>query len=218
MGEEVVLARKLLIFGLILALFAGLLPACGGGGGGGSGGESGGSSLSKEDIIVMLGDSLTRRTNWSALLPDNTVVNMGVDGDKTSGMLGRLGAALARNPKVLCIMGGINDFRTNFPVNTAYNNLASIVSQARAAGVRVIIQSTLYVARGYASAETINSKVSELNSRLSSLASSQGQRFLNLNSRLSSGGYLNDGYHDGGRLHLNGAAYQVWADLLKSVL
>ena len=205
--------KKILAVGLILIL-AFLLPACGGSGGGG---DSGG-SLSKDDLVIMLGDSITRRTDWSALLPNNTVVNMGKDGDKTGSMLGRLGSALAQNPKVLCLMGGINDFRSGFAVSIAYNNLAAIVNQARAAGVRVIIQSTLYVAQGYSGGAAINAKVSELNSRLSSLASGDGKQFLNLNSQLSSGGYLKGEYHDGGRLHLNGAAYQVWAELLKSVL
>ncbi len=204
--------RKILSIGLVFLLALGFM-ACGGGGGG-----DGGSSLSKNDLIIMLGDSITRRTDWSALLPDNTVVNMGRDGDKTSGMLGRLGAALAQNPKVLCLMGGINDFRSGFSASTAYNNLATIVNQARAVGVRVIIQSTLYVAQGYSNGATINAKVSALNDRLVGLASGDGKQFLNLNSQLSSGGWLKNEYHDGGRLHLNGAAYQVWAGLLKSIL
>lgn len=205
--------NRLTTLAAILFLTLCLLIGCGGGGGGGDD-----SSLSKDDLVIMLGDSITRRTDWSSLLPDNTVVNMGVDGDKTGGMLARLGSALAQNPKVLCIMGGINDFRTGFAVSTAYNNLASIVSQARAAGVRVIIQSTLYVGSGYSNAGTINSKVSDLNSRLSSLASSLDQvSFLNLNSSLAPAGSLDYAYSGDG-LHLNGTGYSIWAERLKSAL
>jgi hypothetical protein len=35
----------------------------------------------KEVDVVMLGDSITHRVNWSELLNTNTIVNRGINGD-----------------------------------------------------------------------------------------------------------------------------------------
>ncbi|MCB2225579.1 MAG: hypothetical protein KQH53_02795 [Desulfarculaceae bacterium] len=196
---------------LFLAVFS--LSACGGGGGGG-----GGNTLSKDDIVIMLGNSITRRGDWSGLFPNNTFLNYGVDGAETSQILSRLSAALSRNPKVLCVMGGINDFIHGLSVGTAYNNLRQIVVRTKAAGVICIVQSTLYTGEGYPHSATINAKVTELNSMLAGLANSEGQRWLDLNSSMAEGGYLKVQYLLSDNLHPNGEGYAHWADRLNGAL
>lgn len=201
-----------LVIILVLSLALGLAGACGGGGGGG------GNSLSKDDIIIMLGNSITHRGGWAGLFPDNTILNYGKDGDLTSGMLSRLSSALSRGPKVICIMGGINDIVRGISVATAYSNLRQIVVRSKAAGVIVIVQSTLHTGAGYPNSGAINVKVSQLNELLSALASEQSATWLNLNSSMAADGYLKVEFLLSDNLHLNGDGYAHWAEKLNSAL
>ncbi|MEW5912871.1 MAG: GDSL-type esterase/lipase family protein [Thermodesulfobacteriota bacterium] len=202
----------LLVF-LVLALS--FLGSCSGGGGGSSG-----STLKKEDLIIMLGNSITARGNWGALLPNNTVLNMGVGGDRTSGMLSRLSSALARNPKVICVMGGINDLIAHASVNSVYSNLEQIVLRAKAAGVFVILQGTLMTGNLYPNAGTLNPAIrDQLNPMLSALAGRESNvRYLDMNRFLGNGAETKDEYLTADHLHINDAAYGVWATELQKVL
>lgn len=201
-----------LVIILVLSLALGLAGACGGGGGGG------GNSLGPDDIIIMFGNSITHRGPWSGLFPDNTILNYGVDGDTTSGMLSRISVPLSKNPKVICIMGGINDFIRGASVATVYNNLRQMVSRSKAAGVIVIIQSTLHTGSGYPNSFTINQKVSQLNNLLSALADAQNETWLNLNASMAEDGYLKKIYLLSDNLHLNSDAYVHWAEKLNDAL
>lgn len=204
--------KQFLAVVLVLISLVGFLPACGGGGGGG------GNSLSKDDIIVMLGNSLTAYGNWSGLLPNNTVLNYGVAGARASQILSRLSAALSRNPKVICIMGGINDLIVATSTSTVYGNLEQMVLRSKAQGVIVILQSTLHTGADYPDSRRINAAVNELNGRLGALASREGVRWLNLNSSMASGDYLKTDYLRSDNLHLSSNGYAVWADRLNGAL
>lgn len=201
-----------LVIILVLSLALGMAGACGGGGG------TGGNSLSKDDIIIMLGNSITHGGSWAAWFPNNTILNFGQDGDTTDGMLSRLSTALAKKPKVLCVMGGINDLIRRTPVSQVYSNLRQIVLRCKAAGVIVIVQSTLYTGAGYPNSSTINPNVVQLNDLLSALASAEGERWLNLNSSMATNNYLRVEYLQKDNLHLNSDGYAVWVDRLNNAL
>src|SRR3954451_7586104 len=59
--------------------------------------------------IVMLGDSLTEWGNWHELVPEFRVINRGIAGDTSSGVLDRLEEVIARRPKLVFLMIGTND-------------------------------------------------------------------------------------------------------------
>ncbi|MCF8034537.1 MAG: hypothetical protein K9K66_13140 [Desulfarculaceae bacterium] len=206
--------KRLLAIVLVLAMAVVSLSSCSGGGGGGQSGNT----LSKDDIVIMLGNSITRRGDWSGLFPNNTFLNYGIDGAETSQILSRLSAALSRNPKVLCIMGGINDFIHGLSVSTAYNNLRQIVIRSKAAGVIVIVQATLYTGADYPNSTRINPKVTELNHMLNGLATAEGQTWLDLNSTMAENSTLKVQYLLTDNLHLNSDGYAEWADRLNSAL
>ena len=181
-------------------------------------GGGGGNSLGPDDIIIMFGNSITHRGPWSGLFPDNTILNYGVDGDTTSGMLSRISVPLAKGPKVICIMGGINDLIRGVSVSTVYNNLRQMVIRSKAAGVIVIMQSTLHTGKGYPNSSTINPKVTQLNNLLSAMTSTQNETWLNLNNSMAEDGYLNVEYLLSDNLHLNSDAYVHWAEKLNNAL
>ena len=59
--------------------------------------------------IVMLGDSLTEWGNWHELVPEYSILNRGISGDTSSGVLDRLQEVIERRPKVVFVMIGTND-------------------------------------------------------------------------------------------------------------
>ncbi|MBU1156751.1 MAG: hypothetical protein KJ921_12915, partial [Proteobacteria bacterium] len=118
----------------------------------------------------------------------------------------------------ICIMGGINDLIRNVAVSTVYNNLRQMVARSKAAGVIVIMQSTLHTGSGYPNSYTINQKVTQLNNLLSAMTSAQGETWLDLNASMAKDGYLKIEYLLSDNLHPNTDAYEHWAGKLNDAL
>jgi acyl-CoA thioesterase I len=103
--------------------------------------------------IVFLGDSLTaglgleRSQAVTALLQQRLdsagynyeVVNQGVSGDTSAGGVSRLDYALSGDVRVLVIELGGNDGLRGLPVEATKQNLAQIITGAKARGVRVLL-------------------------------------------------------------------------------
>jgi GDSL-like Lipase/Acylhydrolase family len=99
--------------------------------------------------IVMLGDSLTEMGIWAELLEGLSIVNRGIGGDGTTGVLKRLSEVLGRNPRVLCLDIGSNDLQTKVPTERVIENIRGITATASQAGSLVILQSVPFVVAGY---------------------------------------------------------------------
>lgn len=99
--------------------------------------------------IIAFGDSLTAGygaapgedypSRLSALIAQ-PVVNAGVSGDTTEGALARLDAdVLARNPRIVLIGLGGNDFLRGMAISSTESNLRTIVRRIQGAGAMVAI-------------------------------------------------------------------------------
>ncbi len=90
--------------------------------------------------IVCLGDSLTygfgvkRSKSWTRLAQDKLgieVVNEGINGDTTSGMLSRFyNVVCARSPEAVLIMGGANDLIVGAGLGIIKSNIMSMAHQS----------------------------------------------------------------------------------------
>ncbi len=99
--------------------------------------------------LVCLGDSLTygygvpRRDCWvsrAAERTGHTLVNRGINGDTSGGMLARFGRdVLSERPDRVLLMGGANDIIFGGSDAPARGNLAALAHQAVAAGIRPMI-------------------------------------------------------------------------------
>ena len=110
-------------------------------------------ALSREPLVIFLGDSLTAGLGLPAdqafpsLVADALrdkgrpirVVNAGVSGDTTSGGLDRVGYLLEQKPDVLVVGLGVNDAFRGQPVDRIEANLRAIVTRAKSAGARVVL-------------------------------------------------------------------------------
>jgi len=165
--------------------------------------------------VVMIGDSLTDGAEWREVFPGVAVVNRGVDGDTTAGVLRRMESITSARARKAFIMIGINDFKEGRSVDAALQDYRSIVSRLSESGMKVYIQSTLACNEAKAewiSCAAIQGKIRDLNRRLAGLASAR-VTFIDINAGLSGpGGLKPELTYDG--VHLNGEGYRIWRDAI----
>ena len=99
--------------------------------------------------LICIGDSLTAGADiptghtWPELLGsalNMDVVNDGIGGDTTTGMLARFyPEVVAREPAFVFIMGGTNDLWWGQSVNTVMANLFAMIFQARHHGIAPVL-------------------------------------------------------------------------------
>lgn len=99
--------------------------------------------------IVCLGDSLTygfgvsRSNSWTNIVSQETrleIINKGINGDTTSGMLVRFNEDVLKNsPDIVFIMGGTNDFIAGAGNEAINSNIMAMVHQAYAKNIIPII-------------------------------------------------------------------------------
>ncbi|MDA8405556.1 MAG: GDSL-type esterase/lipase family protein [Deltaproteobacteria bacterium] len=156
----------------------------------------------------MLGDSITNGCEWSELLSTCDVVNRGIGGDATAGILNRIDQIITLKPKKVFLMVGINDLGKEIPVSKILSNYQDIITKLLAENIEVFVQSTLNVGKIQLQR---NLQVTELNRSLKTYCSDHGVTFIDLNRTLAPDGFLLDKYSNEG-LHLTGDGYIQWRD------
>ncbi len=163
--------------------------------------------------IVMLGDSITFRTNWNVLLDRNDVENKGINGDTTARFITRLDSVIRLKPVLCFIMGGINDISLGISNPEIFENYVLIIHKLKTNNIKPVIQSTLYISDALYDSEKINQKVSDLNRQLAVFAKQNDIDFIDVNGRLSGKtGLMADFTNDG--LHLSPSGYRAWKEVL----
>ncbi len=180
-------------------------------------------------IIVALGDSLTagyidpiRRMPYTRFLEelirreigvDVTLINAGVPGDTTEGMLRRFETdVLAHEANYAIIWGGINDLHLGRSPGEVVANLLELYKRSRAGAVTPI-GCMLTPTRS----EVLNQLVREVNEDLSRRCRDEGVPIADLYSPLIDiSGLLNPSFSSDG-IHLNPAGYRVVAEIIYRV-
>src|ERR1035437_634694 len=85
--------------------------------------------------VVMLGDSITEWSDWRELLPNADVINRGIRGDTSDGVLERLPEVIRRNPRIVVLMIGVNDLYIGLPPSIPDQNIVAIARELRARGI-----------------------------------------------------------------------------------
>jgi len=168
-----------------------------------------------EADVIMLGDSITEGIDWRELFPDVRILNRGISGDTSAGVLQRLDEVIGRRPKIVFLMIGSNDLQMGLPVSAVNANIRSIVRALEERQIRVVLQKVLFAASGYR--PQINNKVNELNHALADLCRAPTVLCLDLNRILANGGALSPSFSLDG-LHLNTAGYLAWKSEITALL
>jgi lysophospholipase L1-like esterase len=97
--------------------------------------------------IIFLGNSITQLGDWKRLLNDSTVINRGIAGDITFGVLKRLDDVIRRRPSKVFLLIGINDIGKDIPDAVIADNIRKIIGrvQAGSPSTQIFIQSILPV-------------------------------------------------------------------------
>jgi lysophospholipase L1-like esterase len=159
--------------------------------------------------IVFLGDSLTSNCEWRELFGNSlTVLNRGIGGDTSAGVLNRISTVSDLRPLAVFLMIGTNDPQLlgYAPADTV-RNYRQIIQNLRQAShdTRIYIQ-TILPSR----APKFNNWSAEVNRGIRRLADEYGINFVDLRSAfLDSNGALSEQYTFDG-LHLNADGYLLW--------
>lgn len=97
--------------------------------------------------IIFLGNSITQIGDWKKLLNESTVLNRGIAGDITFGVLKRLDDIIKRQPSKLFLLIGINDIGKDIPDVIIADNIRKIIArvQAESPSTKIYVQSILPV-------------------------------------------------------------------------
>jgi lysophospholipase L1-like esterase len=180
--------------------------------------------FAKEPIIpgrvIFLGNSITEMGNWKKVLNDTTVINRGIGGDISYGVLKRLKDITDRNPSKVFILLGINDIGKDIPEVVTADNYLKIVSEihSKCPQTKIYVQSVLPVnptmphfPQHYDKEE----HVLVLNKLLKANATVGNYTYVDIfHLFVDADGRLQSQYSYEG-LHLKPPAYDIWVDYLK---
>lgn len=173
---------------------------------------------------IFFGNSITERGNWRVLLGDSSVINRGISGDVTYGLLDRLDDIISRGPSRIYILIGINDLSRGFSIDTicAHYELMLRRLQAGTPFTRIYIESVLPVndlvriGRNMRPLRwKLNDSVLVLNKRIRKIARSYHCTWINTHDLfMDKEGNMISQYTDDG-IHPNTAGYDFWIAYLR---
>lgn len=170
--------------------------------------------------IVFVGNSITEAGEWQELIPGKPVLNRGISGDVTFGVLARLDEILSSKPSKIFILIGINDLKRGIPAEVITANFEKIINHVKQEShkTKLIIQSVLPVNESLmpsAYQKITNLKVKELNQLLKETAGRHKVVFVDLHPVFEdeNGQLKRELTTDG--IHLKSSAYIHWTKYLK---
>lgn len=172
--------------------------------------------------VVFLGNSITEGGNWKKLLKDSTIINRGISGDNTFGVIARIDEIVKLKPASLFILIGTNDLSKKIPDEIVIENIFTIVSRVKAGSpkTKIFVQSILPInntVEKFPQQFDNENHILTINDQLSRYAERLRYTYIDLYSKfLDDQGKLKSSYTFDG-LHLNASGYQHWVEILKSL-
>lgn len=167
--------------------------------------------------LVFIGDSLTEYFDWQSRFPECDVINLGISGETTEGLLGRTDRIISsiKCPDYIFIMTGINNIAMeDFDIIDTYKKIVSELSSKFKDAV-IVVQSILPVNLYWID----NGVIKVLNRRLQDIAKEFNAEYLNIFSLfVDANGRPNDSYLLDDGVHLSNAGYDVWAKEVEGFL
>lgn len=174
--------------------------------------------------IVFLGNSITDGGEWVELFNNKRCKNRGISGDVTEGVLFRLDEVIHSKPAKVFLLIGINDLSRGISKDTVFANICKIAENIRSASpkTKVYIQSIFPVNASFGKLEKHVNKGGDvifINTELRKWCVENGFFYVDLYSQLVTPGtdLLNPEFTNDG-LHLLGAGYMKWAEVVKPLL
>jgi lysophospholipase L1-like esterase len=168
--------------------------------------------------VVFIGDSFIEWGRWRTTFPEVRVVNLGICGDITAGVLHRSPGALTHRSSRIFVMVGANDLGLGVSVEVLLKNYDGILRGLRlgAPGAEVYAHSLFPNRHGSwgVALETLL----EVNEGVEALTKTHGCHFIDIHEQFADDrGKLREELTTDG-LHLSGAGYALWEDLIRDLV
>jgi lysophospholipase L1-like esterase len=170
--------------------------------------------------IIFLGNSITEMGRWDKLLNDSTVINRGISGDITFGVLKRLDDIIRRQPSKLFLLIGVNDVGKDIPDAVIADNIRKIIIkiQNESPATSIYLESILPVnpdLKSFPQHYDKNPHIISTNALLKNVATETKVVFVDTYSFFcDQDKKLKKEYTLEG-LHINASGYEAWAKFLK---
>ncbi len=165
--------------------------------------------------IVLIGDSITEAFKTAELLPEHNIINKGIYGDNTTGVLKRIEKdVIEENPDMVFILIGTNDFACEKTDDELTSNISEIIETLteNLEGTKIYLTPILPTKD---IENRPNERIRGVNQILKMLTEKYGIEYFDLYNRLvNSAGELDSVFTVDG-LHLSAEAYKTWAVFLK---
>ena len=174
----------------------------------------------KKKPVVFWGDSITEWADWNELTGLGKVLNRGIAGDISYGLLHRLDEVIRHKPKKVFILIGTNDLSKGIPADAIVRTYKTLLQQLK----KDLPSAKLYVLSVFPINDSLinrqyykgtNSQILHLNAALQTMAGELKVGFVNVyEAMLDSQKQLDKSFtYDG--LHLSGKGYRQWVMYLK---
>ena len=172
--------------------------------------------------IIFLGNSITQLGDWKNLLNDSTVINRGIAGDITFGVLKRLDDVIRRQPSKLFLLIGINDIGKDIPDAVIAENIRKIIErvQMQSPSTKVYVQSVLPVnpdVQNFPQHYDKQEHVLSTNKLIKKVARDMRCTYVNIHDLFTDQQGKLDAKYTGDGLHLtpSGDGYEKWVAYLR---
>ncbi|MCT7969253.1 GDSL-type esterase/lipase family protein [Laspinema sp. D1] len=168
--------------------------------------------------IIFLGDSLTDSCEWNEILNHTQILNRGIIGDTTAGVLQRLSPILASQPRQIFLMIGINDLSRKKDFSETLANYEQILAriQQQSPQTEVYVQSVLPINKRLFEKGPTNEMIRNFNTQLQRLSDNFSYSYIDLHSQLVDENQQLDERYTLDGLHLNGTAYLIWKEAIEN--
>lgn len=169
--------------------------------------------------VIFLGNSITEGGQWTELFNDLHVLNRGISGDFTVGVINRLNEVYTRKPSKVFLLIGINDLARGISADSVVKNILFICQllHSKSPATQIFVQSLLPVNDYFGKFKSHTNKGQEIiqvNKALNESAYNNHYEYLDIYSHFVDGqGKLKGEFTNDG-LHLLAPAYLKWKEII----
>ncbi len=173
--------------------------------------------------IIFCGNSITDGGEWQELFNDLNIVNRGISGDISQGVIDRIDEMTAMHPSKFFLLIGINDLARGTSANTIAENIQKIITQFsyKSPETKIYIQSVLPVNAQFNKFNTHVNKtdsIIKLNNSLKRICAQGVATYVDLFSKFIDSHNRMDPSLTNDGLHLTGKGYMLWKTILFPLL
>jgi len=175
-----------------------------------------------QNEIIFLGNSITEGGKWNLLFPNKNVINRGISGDITDGILFRLDEITASKPIKIFLLIGTNDMARGKSIEYVIKGTQQIIAkiQLQSKSTKIYLQSMLpvnpFVGKKFSGHKNNHQKIIDANKQLQQLAKTLHIPYIDVHKAMRNRQkHLKSTFtYDG--LHLSEKGYQKWKRVLKN--